>query len=84
MNTLYFRTSSFQLVTFLYCKGEQIAGIYPTDIPSKKEFSFVISPTIERLVDIYKFGDRKDPELLVHASLYEQSRRELLDRLNDR
>lgn len=79
----YFRSSSFPLVAFLFAKGEQVAGISPTDNPSKQEFSFVVRPRLEELVDLYKFGDRNDPELLVSAHLYEQGRRELLDRLND-
>lgn len=79
----YYRSSSFPLVVYLFAKGEQIAGVNPTDNPSKKEFAFVSSPRLEELVDLWKYGDRNDPELLVPAHLYEQSRRELLDRLND-
>lgn len=79
----YYRSSSFPLVAFLFAKGEQVAGINPTDNPSKKEFAFVSSPRLEELAHIYQFGDRSDPELLVHARLYEQGRRELLDRLNN-
>ncbi len=79
----YFRSSSFSLVAFLVTKGEQIAGINPTDNPSRKEFMFIATPRLEELVSLYKFGDRNDPELLVSAQLYEQARRELMDRLND-
>ena len=79
----YFRSASFPLVTFLFTKGEQIAGVNPTDNPRKKEFAFVITPRLEELVDLYKFGDRKDPDLLVNVRLYEQARNDLLDRLND-
>ena len=79
----YFKSSSFPIVAFLFSKGEQVAGINPTDNPSKKEFTFVSRPRLEELVELYKFGDRNDTELLVSAHAYEQSRRELLDRLND-
>jgi hypothetical protein len=79
----YFRSSSFPLVAYLYTKGEQIAGVNPTENPSKKEFVFVTNPHLEELVNLFKFGDRDDPELLVPVHLYEQGRRELLDRLND-
>lgn len=78
----YYKSSSFPLVVFLFCKSEQVAGINPTDNPSKKEFSFVLTPRLEELVDLYKFGDRNDPELLVPVHFYEQARRELLDKLN--
>lgn len=78
----YFRSSSFPLVVFLFCKNEQVAGINPTDNPTKKEFAFLLTPRLEELVDLYKFGDRNDPELLVPVHFYEQARRELLDKLN--
>lgn len=81
----YFRHPSFPLVTFLYAKGEQIAGINPIEgDSSKKEFCFVRTKRLEMLVEIYKFGDKNDPELLVQVHIYEQARRELLDRLNGR
>jgi len=79
----YYKSASFPLVAFLLTKGEQVAGIYPTDNPSKKEFSFVSNPRLEDLVDKYRFGDRSDPELLVPVHKYEQARNELLDRLNE-
>lgn len=79
----YYRSASFPLASFLFTKGEQVAGINPTDNPSKKEFSFISRLRLEELVYLYKFGDRDDPELLVPVHLYEQARRELLDRLND-
>ncbi len=83
MRDRYYRSSSFPLVAFLFAKGEQVAGINPTDNPSKKEFSFISSPRLEELVELFKFGERRDPELLVSVHLYEQARRELLDRLNN-
>ena len=79
----YFRNSSFPLVLFLFSRGEKIAGVNPTDNPSKKEFAFVATDRLEKLVDLYKFGDRDDPDLLIQVHVYEQARRELLDRLND-
>ena len=79
----HYRSTSFPLVAFLFAKGEQVSGINSTDNPSKKEFTFVSRPRLEELVELYKFGDRNDTELLVSAHAYEQSRRELLDRLND-
>ena len=78
----YFHNSSFPLVQFLFTKDQQIAGIRPTEEANKKEFVFVRTPRLEELVDLYKFGDRSDPELLVPVHKYEQARRELLDVLN--
>ena len=79
----YFRSASFPLVTFLYTKNQQVVGITPTGEGSKKEFSFLKTDYLEELVDLYKFGDRDSTGLLVSVHLYEQARRELLDRLNN-
>ena len=79
----YFRSSSFPLAVFLFTKGEQIAGINPTENPNKKEFAFVKTDRLDELVEIFKFGENDDPELLVPIRLVEQARRQLLDRLND-
>ena len=79
----YFRNCSFHLVNFLYAKGEQIVEINQIDNSGKKEFAFLRTPRLEELVNLYKFGNRNDPELFVSVHVYEQARRELLDRLND-
>ena len=78
----YFRTTNFALALFLYTKDQQIAGVTPVN-NNQKEFSFLTSPYLEELVDLYKFGDRSDDRLLVEVHKYEQGRRDLLDRLND-
>ncbi len=80
----HFRSASFPLAVFLYVKQQHVASIDPTEDPGRKEFAFLKTDRLEELVDLYKFGDRGDPELLVEAHAYEQARRELLDRLNDR
>ena len=78
----YYRTASLQLAIYLYAKNQQIAGINEVPNSGKKEFVFVFSPYLEKLVELYKFGDRADPDLFVPVHLYERARNELLDRLN--
>jgi hypothetical protein len=80
----HFRTASFPLAVFLYTKQQQFTAIDPTEDPGRKEFAFSKTDRLEELVDKYKFGDRGDPDLLVEVHAYEQARRDLLDRLNDR
>ena len=80
----YFKSASFPLAVFLYAKQQHVASIDPTDDPGRKEFAFLKTDKLNELVDLYKFGSRDDPELLVEVHAYEQARRELLDRLNDR
>jgi hypothetical protein len=79
----YFKTSSFPLVNFLFAKGIQIEGIESVDRLGKKSFTFMRSERLEELINLYKFGDKSDADLLVQVHVYEQTRRELLERLND-
>ena len=79
----YFRTTSLPLAIFLYSKSQQIAGIDCISNSNKKEFAFVrTTGHLDELVELYKFGDKNDPELLVPVHVYEHARNELLDRLN--
>lgn len=78
----YYRTISLELAVFLYVNYEQIAGINTVD-SNQKEFAFVITPKLQELVHIYKFGDRDDDRLLVNVFEYTQARREILNKLND-
>ena len=78
----YYRTASLPLAIYLYAKDQQIAGIDVVSDSGKKEFAFVLTPYLEEIVELYKFGERTDPDLLVSVHLYERARNELLDRLN--
>jgi hypothetical protein len=80
----YFRSASFPLVIYLYVKQQQITSIDLTDDPGRKNFVFLKTDRLDELVNLYKFGDRDDPDLLIEVHAYEQARRDLLDRLNDR
>lgn len=80
----YYRTASFPLSTYLCSKDQQILAISPTDDLGRKEFAFLKTDRLEELVKLYKFGNRSDPDLLVPVHAYEEARRCLLDRLNDR
>ena len=77
----YFRSSSFNLVVFLFTKGAKIAGISPTSSSDKQEFVLMKTDRLMELINKYKWSGHEDSELLVPVHLYEQSRRELLDRL---
>jgi hypothetical protein len=79
-----FATSSLPLSIFLSSKNQQFTAIEPTDDPGRKSFVFLQTDQLLELVRLYKFGDRDDPDLLVEVHAYEQARRDLLDRLNDR
>lgn len=82
LDARYFRTTSLPLSIYLHAKGHHITGINVVSDSGKKEFAFVLSPYLEKLAELYKFGDRADPDLLVPVHLYERARDELLDRLN--
>ena len=78
-----FRTASLTLAIFLCVKEQQLAGIGRVSDSNKKEFVFVPSPYLDELVNKYKFGERNNADLLVQVHKYEQSRNDLLDRLNE-
>jgi hypothetical protein len=78
----YLRTTNLSQAVFLFAKGQQVAGISPTD-GDQKEFAFVKTDALEELIWLYKYGERDDERLLVEVHKYEQARRELLDRLKD-
>jgi hypothetical protein len=79
-----YKTGSFPIATYLCAKQEQIASIDLSDDPGRKDFVFLQTDRLDELVGKYKFGDRDDPDLLIEVHAYEQARRDLLDRLNDR
>ena len=79
----YHKTSNFGIAVFLYSRDQQVSGIDPTERHGVKDFVFVKTPHLEKLVDKYKYGTKDDPDLLVPVRVYEQARRELLDRLNN-
>jgi Domain of unknown function (DUF5659) len=80
----HFKTASFPLSTYLYSKNQQFVAIEPADAFGRKAFVFLKTDDLDELVKKYKFGNRRDPDLHVGVHAYEQARRELLDRLNDR
>jgi hypothetical protein len=80
----HFETSSFPLACYLKSKNQQFTAIQPTEDPGRQSFVFLQTDQLLELVRLYKFGDRDDPDLLVEVHAYEQARRDLLDRLNDR
>jgi len=78
----YFYSTSFQLACFLYSKGMQMSS--PKDLENRqKEFVFIKNEKLDELVDCYKFGLKEEKELLINVKDYEQSRRELLEILNN-
>lgn len=80
----HFRNTSLPLATFLFSKGEQIAGVNEVDKSKDKEFAFIRTFELEELVSVYRFGEKSNPSLLVNVRDYEESRRILMDRLNGR
>ena len=44
---------------------------------------FPLNERLEKLVEIYKFADSDDKELMVQVHVYEQVRRKLLELLNE-
>ncbi len=83
MKKRYEKITNLNLATFLYAKGQQIAGIDKL-FGRQKEFAFVKTDRLEELMWIYKFGDADDENTLVNVHKLEQSRKFLLDRINEK
>ncbi len=77
----HFRTVNLNLAIFLYVKSCQIEGVYSVG-DKQKEFSFVDTPKLQKLTEVYRFGDKDDKLLMVQIHEYEQARNTLLDILN--
>jgi hypothetical protein len=81
-NEEYFRNTSFPLANFLYAHGQKLVSVDSLN-GSIKEFVFVMNERLQELEDKYKFGDKNDPDLLVHVHTYEEARRQLLSFIKD-
>lgn len=79
----YFYTASLSLATFLFAKGQQVAGVRDADDSGKKEFVFVRTDRTDDLADSYRFAAPSSEELLASVRDYENARRLLLDRLKE-
>jgi len=78
----YFYSTSFQLACFLYSKRMQMSA--PRNLNRKqKEFTWIRTPELEDLINVYKFGLKEEIELLINVRDYEQVRRELLEIINN-
>lgn len=77
-NKDYFRTTQFQLATFLCAVGFSVRGINPITY-TQSEFLFDYSEELISLVNKYKFGDENEPLTRVNVIKYEQERSRLLD-----
>jgi len=76
-----FKTTSLTLAIFLCTKGQRVVAM--TKGGYKKEFAFIETPALLRLIEKYKFGPSEESDLLVPVHAYEYARNELLDRLNE-
>jgi hypothetical protein len=79
----YYKTSSFNLAVFLYTNDQQISGVNPTNDGGRRDFVFTRTNYLDELIDLYKFGNKKDDRLLVNIHKLEWARQELLSLLKD-
>lgn len=80
MKQRYFRTTKFNLATFLYVNNQPVAGINQIG-PGVKEIAFPITDILEDLIDIYQFASDEDVRLFVSVKKYEKGRAELLEKI---
>lgn len=63
----YFRTNSFNLASFLFAKGYELAGIDKTSNPRRAEFIFINSIELESLAHEFNFANDSSPEIQINS-----------------
>ena len=61
----YYRTSSFNIATFLFAKGCELVNIDRLSHEKRATFVFINSPEIEQLVYDFSFGKEDKENLMV-------------------
>jgi len=63
----FFRTSSFNIASFLYVKSFDLVSVDDTSNPRRKEFVFRDTPEREGLVNSFNFAPVNDSQVIVDA-----------------
>ena len=77
----YFRTSSFNIASFLFTSGLELVNIDNTSNPKKKEFVFRDTPERESLVQNFNFAKEDSSEVMVDARKLVMAIKMLKDKL---
>ncbi len=64
---IYFRTANFNLASFLFAKGIELANIDRLDNQKRQTFVFVENPQIEELIHEFSFAQENGEEVMVDA-----------------
>ena len=63
----YFRTTNFNLASFLFAKGIELANIDRLDNQKRATFVFVENPQIEELVHAFDYAKENEEIVMVDA-----------------
>jgi len=77
----YFRTSSFNLATFLFSKGIELANIDKLTNGKRADFVFIDSFLLEELVHGFDFSPENDTTVMVDARKLLYSSKTLKEKL---
>jgi hypothetical protein len=66
-NERYFRTTNFNLASFLFAKGIELANIDRLDNQKRATFVFVENPQIEELVHAFDYAKENEEIVMVDA-----------------
>ena len=71
----YFSTRSRSLVEFLYAKGHPLLEMRA--VGQDMEYVLPKTPTLEALVDTYRFGDDNAPDLYIQVRDFQRAQQEV-------
>ena len=77
----YFRTTNFNLATFLFAKGIALANIDRLDNQKRQTFVFIESPQTEELIHEFDYAKENDEIVMVDARKLIYATKQLKDKL---
>ncbi|MEK7539570.1 MAG: DUF5659 domain-containing protein [Patescibacteria group bacterium] len=77
----YFKTTNFNLASFLFVKGIELANIDRLDNQKRQTFVFVENPQTEELIHEFDYAKENDEIVMVDARKLIYATKQLKDKL---
>lgn len=81
VNNKYFKTTNFNLASFLFAKGLELANIDRLDNQKRQTFVFIENPQIEELIHEFDYAKENDEIVMVDARKLIYATKQLKDKL---
>jgi len=77
----YFRTSNFNLASFLFAKGQELVNIDRLENQKRATFVFIESPQLEELIHEFDYAKENDEIVMVDARKLIYATKQLKEKL---